>query len=218
MCIRDSRNPSTAAALQQLIESNSNRTFAHVLGLDVADEASVEVLPQALKELGVSKVDCLIHNAGVSAPTHPVDPFASASKQAMIGCFATNAVGPLLVTQALLPLLRESEVRKVFFVSTVMASMAATTSGGAVCYRTTKAAENMVARCLAGEHGQGTEDRLLVTLCHPGWCDTDMGGAGGREPPVQPEESVAGMLAVVDGMGEHSRADFVDYTGRPLQW
>ena len=76
----------------------------------------------------------------------------------------------------------------------------------------------MIGVCLAGEHGVGTADGLRVTLCHPGWCDTDMGAADNRSPPVKPEESVAGMLRLVDGMGEHSKAEFVDYTGAAVEW
>ena len=45
-----------------------------------------------------------------------------------------------------------------------------------------------------------------------------MGSAGDRSPPVQPAESVAGMLGVISAMGEHSKANFVDYSGVVLEW
>ena len=38
------------------------------------------------------------------------------------------------------------------------------------------------------------------------------------EPPVQPVESVAGMLRVIEAMGEQSRADFVDFNGAAIEW
>ena len=77
----------------------------------------------------------------------------------------------------------------------------------------------MIGKVLAGEHGLGTADNLAVTLCHPGWCETDMGSAGNRSPPVKPDASVGGMLKVIDEMGApHSLANFVDYTGAALAW
>ena len=103
-------------------------------------------------------------------------------------------------------------------VSTNMASMASTTSGGSVSYRSSKSALNMVGRCLAGEHGPQTRDGFLVTLCHPGWVNTDMGSAGNRAPPVSPPDSVRGMLGVMDAMGPHSAGDFLEYTGEALPW
>ena len=48
------------------------------------------------------------------------------------------------------------------------------------------------------------------------WCA--VGSAGNHSPPVKPEVSVGGMLGVIDAMGAHSKADFVDYTGTPLEW
>ena len=165
-----------------------------------------------------AKVDCIVHDAGISNPTHPKDPILSANAAAMMDCFATNAVGPLLVTQALMPMLRASEMRKVFFVSTAMCSMENTTTGGCMSYRASKAGLNMVGRCLAGEHGIGTDDNLKVTLCHPGWCDTDMASSGGRPAPVAPCGSVKGTLALIDAMGEQSKAEFINYRGEPVPW
>ena len=45
-----------------------------------------------------------------------------------------------------------------------------------------------------------------------------MGSAGNRSPPVKPETSVAGMLKLIDEMGEQSKADFIDFEGKPVEW
>ena len=214
------RSPAGAPQLAALVAA---ATSVHVLPLDVGDEASIAQLPAALEALGVTSIDTLVHNAGISAPTHPVDPAATASGAVLKNVFNVNCVGPLLLTQTLLPLLRAASAEggvpaKVFFVSSVMGSITRTTAGGSVSYRASKAALNMVGKVLAGEHGVGTLDNLRFTLCHPGWCATDMGCAGNRSPPVQPEESVAGMLRVIEAMGEQSRADFVDFNGAAIEW
>lgn len=219
------RNPDSASELQAAMRdaSDSARRSSAVLPLDVADEASVDALLGQLDSIEAAAgrpptIDVLVHNAGISAPTHPVDPVVTAKKDAMMNCFATNAVGPLLLTQKLLPRLRAGAGKKVFFVSTDMASCEGTTAGGSVSYRASKAALNMVGRCIAGEHGPSTPDGLAVTLCHPGWVETDMGSAGDRAPPVSPAESVAGMINVMDSMGAHSTGDFLDYKGTPRRW
>lgn len=212
------RTPSSATELNRAVDDYSGPGFAVCLPLDVASEVSVASLPSAIAATGLTNcIDVLIQNAGISAPTHPVDPLEMASKKALMDCFETNCTGPLLVTQALLPMLRVGAGKKMFFVSTDMASMAGA-AAGSVSYRTSKAALNMLGRLVALEHGPGTEDGLAVTLCHPGWVETDMGAAGNRSPPVRPEESVAGMLKMVDSMGSHSNADFIDFEGNTLAW
>lgn len=212
------RTPSMATELQQVLDLHSGPGFGICLPLDVTSEDSVASLPSAIAATGKSpSIDVLIHNAGISAPTHPVDPLETADKKALMDCFETNCAGPLLVTQALLPMLRAGSGKKVFFVSTAMASMTGA-AAGSVSYRTSKAALNMLGRLVALEHGIGTADSLAVTLCHPGWVDTDMGAAGDRSPPVKPVDSVSGMLKVVDSMGSHSIADFIDFEGNALEW
>ena len=46
---------------------------------------------------------------------------------------------------------------------------------------------------------------LTFLMLHPGWVQTDMGGAGGRTADISVEESVAGIYKVVtDGWSSHS--------------
>ena len=50
---------------------------------------------------------------------------------------------------------------------------------------------------------------------HPGWVQTDMGGA---DATLTPAESVAGMVAVIAGLDPSSNGAFLDYRGEPLSW
>lgn len=110
------RSPTTAAALQEVLTAHQaaagggsgdgGGNFGLALALDVSSEESVRAFPGLLESAGVRAIDVLVHNAGISAPTHPVDLCATANKAAMMACFETNAVGPLLLTQALLTQLR----------------------------------------------------------------------------------------------------------------
>jgi len=215
------RSPVDASQLKALVrQADTGGCILHMIELDVADEGSIAKLPAQLDLFGVEHIDVLIHNAGISAPTHPIDLVATAKAAVLRQCFDVNAVGPLMITQTLMPWLAGASGRppcRVLFVSSIMGSIEKT-NAGSVSYRASKAALNMIAKCIAGEHGVGTKHDLRITLCHPGWCDTDMGSAGGRSPPVKPADSVAGMLCVVENMGDNSKADFLDYTGSPIGW
>ena len=165
------RNPAGAAELQTMLDGYSGTGFAHALPVDVSDEASVSALPALLAEKGVAAIDVLVHNAGISAPTHPVDPAIGATKAALMACYETNAVGPLLLTQALLPLVAASSMKKVLVVSSMMGSLEKTgLSGGSVSYRASKAGANMITLCMAGELGES--HGLTFAMVHPGWVAT----------------------------------------------
>jgi NAD(P)-dependent dehydrogenase (short-subunit alcohol dehydrogenase family) len=76
--------------------SNGSLHFLHV---DLADLSSVKTAATTFKA-SESRLDVLWNNAGVSQP-----PAGSISKQGIELQFATNCLGPFLLTELLLPLL-----------------------------------------------------------------------------------------------------------------
>ncbi len=75
-----------------------------------------------------------------------------------------------------------------------------------------KAALNMGVKKLASElKGRGV---ALVAL-HPGWVQTDMGGAGAT---LQPAESIGGMLKVIDELTTADNGRYLTYAGEELPW
>jgi NAD(P)-dependent dehydrogenase (short-subunit alcohol dehydrogenase family) len=73
---------------------------AHVVQLDVTDQASVDAALASLPEL-----DVLVNNAGVLGTSYGVDDLDAAAMEQVLG---TNVTGIVRVTQAALPLLRAS--------------------------------------------------------------------------------------------------------------
>ena len=147
-----------------------------------------------------SHLDAVINNAGVANETHPVESSLTAKKADLMRCFEVNAVGPILVTQRALPLLRASTHPmgpKVLFVSSNMGSITSWVERGGgkgrTSYCTSKAALNMAVKTMVPE----VPDVTMVML-HPGWVATDMGSAGGRNAPVAPEESAAQLLKYLE--------------------
>jgi NAD(P)-dependent dehydrogenase (short-subunit alcohol dehydrogenase family) len=128
----------------------------------------------------------------------------------------------------LLPFLKSSDEKKMIFISSKMGSMEATEIGGqaagewtsSVSYRMSKAALNMGVRCFAAEIGGKMNSGVCFTAVHPGWVDTDMGSAGGRIPPLSPQQSIQSMLGqVVDVMeNDTHNGTFRNYDGTVLPW
>jgi NAD(P)-dependent dehydrogenase (short-subunit alcohol dehydrogenase family) len=81
-----------------------------------------------------------------------------------------------------------------------------------VGYRASKAALNKIGQCLADDL---KPEGIAVVSMHPGWVRTDMGGPNAT---LGVEESVAGMLRVVDGLTISDTRRYLDYRGEDIDW
>lgn len=201
------RRPGKATALNTLAGEHPGRL--HVLPLDVADAKShaelARELPLVLGEDG--RLDLLVNNAGV---LHSGERFGSLTAANFEDSFRTNATGPLLLTQALAPLLADGA--RVLNLSSQLGSIAGTRRFGTPSYNLSKAAQNMATVLLTHAlAGRG----IVVVALHPGWVQTDMGGTGADLPAT---EAAAGLLRVAAGLGPGDGGRFLDWQGRALDW
>lgn len=197
------REPRSSPGLELLLQRYPKKLRVHPC--DVGDADSIRSLASSL---GGRPVDLLINNAGISGAHGGLE---EVDREKMLQTFRINAAGAVSLTGALLPLLRESSAAKVVHISSRMGSISET-SGGSFAYRMSKAALNMAARCMSVEL---KERRIISVALSPGWVQTDMGG-GGAPTPV--EESVQGMLRVIDGLTLDLSGSFLDYRGAALPW
>jgi NAD(P)-dependent dehydrogenase (short-subunit alcohol dehydrogenase family) len=105
-----------------------------------------------------------------------------------------------------------SERKLIVNITSGMGSIANTTSGGSVVYRSSKAGLNMVVKCLSLEfakHG------ITVVAISPGWVATDMGGPNGR---LSPQESVTKMRRVFDRLTPADSGRFFNQEDEELPW
>ncbi len=177
------------------------------LRVDVAEPASNSGLAW---QLDGEKLDLAIYVAGAmdraNAPQPP-------TREAFDAVMHTNVMGAMQVIPQILPMLHE--VRGTLAcISSVMGSQQETTSGSAWLYRVSKAALNMVVRCVQAE-----QTDVTVLAMHPGWVQTDMGGA---QAPLTPEQSAASLRQTLEGIrGQHApehRGAFLNHDGTPLPW
>ena len=201
------RQPGKASALNTLAGAHPGRL--HVLPLDVADANSrdrlAHELPLVLGEGG--RIDLLVNNAGV---LHSGERFGRLDQAQLEDSLRINALGPLLVTEALATLLADGA--RVANLSSQLGSIAGTARFGTPGYAMAKAAQNMATRLLA----QALAERgLVVAAFHPGWVQTEMGGA---QAQVAPADAVAGLLRVIDAATPSRSGAFLDWRGASLPW
>ena len=213
------RHPGKASALNTLAGEHPGRL--HVLPLDVADAKSraslLHDLPLVLGDDG--RIDLLLNNAGV---LHSGERFGHVEQAMLDDSLRTNAIGPFLLAQALVPLLCDvapghaddtgSPRTVIANISSQLGSIANTTRFGTPSYAISKAAQNMASVLLA----RALEERGIVVLAlHPGWVQTEMGGA---QAQVTPADAVAGLLRVIDAATPSRSGAFLDWRGASLPW
>ena len=153
-----------AAAAKKLGGEVESRT------LDVTKERSVKSLADYIGKTH-GRCDILVNNAGILA-----DPRGSRFLDSKVKTYRetldTNLFGPLLLAQALAPLMTKQRYGRIVNLSSGMGQLA-DMSVGSPAYRISKTALNALTRILAADlKGNGV---LVNSMC-PGWVKTGMGG------------------------------------------
>ncbi len=180
------------------------------LSLIEMDMASLASMTEAVALLNEEPVDVFINNAGIYGPRDAN--FGNIDGDDMAQVLHVNAIAPLQLTQLLIPSLRSGEGKKLAFVSSKMGSIADNGRGGSYIYRCSKTALNSVVKTLAVDLA---DEGFVAAALHPGWVRTDMGGPNGL---IDAEESVSGMLKVVDALGPAETGQFINYDGSAIAW
>lgn len=198
------RNPQ-GSAIAELAKAHPNITLH---ALDVTDFGRMKALAQELSSLAI---DLLLNNAGIYGKKE-VQNFGALDENEWLSVFRVNTVAPIKMTEAFLPLVQKSEGKTIAAVSSEMGSIGDNAMGGAMLYRTSKAALNMALKNLSLElAAQG----IKVLTLHPGWVRTDMGG---QEASLSPDESVRGMRKVIAQSTMADSGRFLAWDGRALPW
>ena len=174
--------------------------------LDVTDAQSVEQFAAAI---GDHPVDILINNAGVGGRVLSINDMDAARVRHI---FEVNCLGPMRVTQVLLPALRAGDRKLIVNITSMLGSIERNTRGGYYGYRESKAALNMFTRSLAAEL---EPEGFTCIVMNPGWVRTDLGGSQAR---LSPAESIGAMITVIDGLTPADTGAFFSYGGERVPW
>ncbi|UMG94209.1 SDR family NAD(P)-dependent oxidoreductase [Nocardioides sp. TF02-7] len=156
--------------------------------LDVTDDGSVAAAADTVRAAGTG-LDALVNNAGVAGRLVAPEETTAAD---FVQVYGTNVLGPVRVTNAFLPLLRDSAAPRLVMVSSGVGSFAVTTDPDRVestlvglPYPSSKAALNMIttmyAKALPG---------VRVSAVDPGYTATDLNGHSGPQSVAEGAEAI----------------------------
>ena len=173
-------------------------------GIDLTDTDSIQTL---LSKLEGTTIDVLINNAGI----HGLVTLEHFDTEEIRHLFEVNAIGPLQLTHALLPLL--SSGSKVVFMTSRMGSIEDNTSGSSYAYRMSKVALSMAGKSMALDL---QPQNIAVAILHPGLVQTRM--TGFTSHGITPTESVTGLMARIDELTLKNTGSFWHANGEILPW
>ncbi len=175
-----SRDPSRGAAA--LAKLGPAAAGIRVLPLAMDDASSIAKALAVISQ-DPGRLDVLINNAGVFDKGDA--PAQSLREEVLLRTIATNTIGPMLLAQAALPLLRKSLRARIINISSGMGQLSGM-GGGSAAYRLSKTALNGLTATLAVDLAS---DRIAVNALCPGWVKTDMGGPGAQRELAQGAET-----------------------------
>lgn len=174
--------------------------------LDVTDGLQVAGLARELIDV---PIDVLLNNAGAFGPRTG---FGEIDYDAWQPVFALNVFAPLRMAERFVGHIAESERKQIINITSYMGSITESNAGGSYIYRSSKAALNMIAKCLSVDLAPRG---ITVVNIHPGWVRTDMGG---ENASLSPAESVAAMRKVFGRLTFKDNGSFLNHDGSTIPW
>lgn len=201
------RTPSEAHALNALAAEHSNITIEK---LDVTDFEAIDAL--AAKYDGTA-IDVLLNNAGITGGAEN-QLFGDLKYDVFYDVMHVNVIGPLKMAEAFIEHVKASNQKKIINITSSEGSISTVVGSVGYFYRASKASLNMMSRNLSKHlKGQG----VIVGLVNPGPVDTDMM----KNFPfhkMTPEESVGGMVQVIENYTLETTGMFLHYNGDEITW
>ena len=198
------RNPADAAQLQLLTEGNP---AIEIYALDVTDYNQMAALAD---QLGNRSIDILLSNAGIYGSKGVG--FGEVDAKEWRQVLEVNTIAPLMLVQTFVEQVAASQHKLVAVISSKVGSIADNSSGGSYVYRSSKTAINQVVKSLSID----LSSRDITVIClHPGWVQTDMGGANAE---ISPDESVSGLKSILQSAGLSQSGQFIEFNGKSIPW
>lgn len=160
-------------------------------------------------------IDVLVNNAGILPEA------TSRGNDAVAATFATNAVGPMMVTEAFLSLLRQSSAGRIVNVSTRMGSLSEQANPASAyysmivpAYQASKAALNSYTISLSKALA---DTNIVVTSVCPGFVQTELTPSNKDQAPTTPDQAAQIVLVAATARTGSLSGTFVDTDG-PISW
>ena len=174
------RDPQNGREATETLKENG--AIATFVPLDVSDGQSISEAVHVVAE-AADHIDVLVNNAGILLDEDVS--IIQLSVDTVSEVLRTNTFGPLLVTQAFLPLLSRSSAPRVVNVSSGGGQLSDGMDTWAPAYCLSKTALNAV----TGLFAAALPDISINSVC-PGWVRTDMGGASATRSVEQGADTI----------------------------
>lgn len=215
--IATTRKPERAEELRALAAEKGNIVIER---LDVTDFEQIDALAA---KYGEQPIDVLLNNAGISGSPSPKQLFQRLDYELFDAYMHTNALGPLKISEAFLPHLRAGQRKRMVTVSSLGGSFAAREqmAPGTMFYRASKSALNML---MVNVAESVSKYDITVVLLNPGLVDTqgvltEMNEKMNMGLDLTPiEDSIAGMINVIDTATLVNSGTIYQWTGRILEY
>jgi NAD(P)-dependent dehydrogenase (short-subunit alcohol dehydrogenase family) len=187
----------------------------HIVSLDVSSLESTRAAALAVAKQ-TDHLEVLINNAGIYAPTARRPIREPQDYAEMHRLYDVNALGPLRVTEAFLPLMERGSLRRLCFISSEAGSITRSERKAEFGYCMSKAALNMAIKILFNDLSpQGYTFRAY----HPGWIRSYMSGEKNMEATFEPEEAARKAIPLLLGQPENEgQLILIDYEGNEWPW
>jgi NAD(P)-dependent dehydrogenase (short-subunit alcohol dehydrogenase family) len=195
------RRPEASQGLAALAGRHGERLVS--VSMDVSDEASVAAAVDSVAAV-TGGLDVVVNNAGVNFDSQSFTDVAAAT---MTEAFAVNVLGPLLVSQRTLPLLRARDGARLVNITMPTGRLGVIKQSTGHAYVVSRFGTNALTRMIANE----VTDVVVVAL-YPGYLRTDM--SGHAEAASDVDEGARQVVATIEALGpaDHGAAVLPDGT------
>ena len=184
--------------------------------MDVSRKDDIDAVAAKLK--GVP-IDIVINNAGVYAGTPTAQDFGKFDYSLFDTIMAVNVRGPLMVMEAFVDNVKAGHQKKFVSISSTVGSLTEPfPGGGALFYRTSKAALNKEMQVLADVL---KPDGVSIFMIHPGQVRTDRlislaPSVVTSKDYMDASQSVGQMIPTIQRLTIADSGHFLRYDGEPL--
>ena len=222
------RAPDKAVELQALAAANPAIVVEE---LDITDQSEIDSLS---KKYAGQPIDVLINNAALLGPRGD-QAFGHQDYELAVSQYEVNALGPMRVSHAFLENIRAAGPGKIITLGSAAGSNGyLRPPADFYSYRASKAASHFLMHNLSLELA---DEGVIVGLLNPGLVDTRGLADIGPDDPVpedfrqivkliragvielsEPADSVAAMIALIDGLTLEQSGVFLNVDGQVLPW
>ncbi|XP_054165646.1 C-factor-like [Oppia nitens] len=216
--ITTTRPTTNRVELDTLVAQHPNLHVLHMESKAYDSFAATGGIADQIQQIvGTRGLDTLIINAGI-AISKELD---NVTANDMIENFEINTVSPLMLTKALLPLLKVASVQRKTAVVNISSRVGSIELAkpkpegqwfSRYPYRCSKAALNMISQCLSNDLKQ---DNIYVISMHPGHLKTQLGGP---TAPIDVNDGVKGVIKQIKLIDDNSNGKLVSHEGGLVPW